>query len=165
MWKLRTVAHFDMYLFFMSLLTFCPPPQKNKQENSQLSFPRMPPSLWWFSFNPCLSICSSPDLSASYILPPGFSHHLKQSLKIWLQKKQQQRLGTRWDTSMCSVFRHFSTMMQDFFFAQLLCFYLFFSAGSYYEQKNRTYCLFVFPAHIYIVLEENAVFTLSFMDH
>lgn len=103
----------------------------------------MPPSLWWFSFNPCLSICSSPDLSASYILPPGFSHHLKQSLKIWLQKKTQQRLGTRWDTSMCSFFRHFSSMIQDFFFAQLLCFYLFFLLEATMNKKTElTVCLF-----------------------
>lgn len=155
--------------FFMSTLTFCPPlKKKNKWENSQLSFPRMPPSLWWFPFNPCLSICSSPDLSASYILPPGFSHHLKQSLKIWLQKKNKKN-NRDWEhaeTLACVVSsgifpaRYRISFLLDCYVS--ICFFCWKLPWTKKKQNSLFVC---FSAHMCIVLEENATFTFSFRDH
>lgn len=98
---------------------FLPRTFKN-EKTSQSSFTRMPPSQWWFSFIPCLSVCSSPALSASYILPPGFRRHLRRSLKIWLLEKAH-RLRTRWETSMSTVLGPFAAWYRISLFYFFLC--------------------------------------------
>lgn len=101
--------------FFMSLLTFCPPLKKiNKKILS-------------FLFLGCLPVCDDSLSTRVYqsapvqtSLPLTFcplalaiisNNHSRSG-----SKKKNKRLGTRWDTSMCSFFRHFSSMIQDFFF-------------------------------------------------
>lgn len=79
---------------------------------SRASFPQKPPSQWSFSFIPCPSVCSGPNLSASYFLPPGFRYHLKQSLKIWLQITQigntLRDYHVRFPQAFCSMIQEIS---------------------------------------------------------
>lgn len=111
-----------------------------------------------FLFLGCLPVCDDSLSTRVYqsapvqtSLPPTFcplalaiisNNHSRSGSK---KKKTQQRLGTRWDTSMCSFFRHFSSTIQDFFFARLLCFYLFFLLEATMNKKKTelTVCLFL----------------------
>lgn len=129
-----------------------------------------------FLFLGCLPVCDDSLSTRVYqsapvqtSLPPTFcplvlaiisNNHSRSG-----SKKTQQRLGTRWDTSMCSFFRHFSSVIQDFFFCSIVMFLFVFFCWKLPWTKKQNLLFVCFSAHMYIVLEENAVFTLSFRDH
>lgn len=126
---------------------FLPPTLKN-EKTSQSSFTGMPPSQWWFSFIPCLSVCSSSALSASYILPPGFRRHLRRSLKIWLLEKAH-RLRTRWDTSMSTVLGPFAAWYRiSLFYFFFMCYVSICLPARWNRKTNQTW---LFPAYTHIV--------------